>query len=109
MTTTIRTLYIPTSEPPAVLSKPLDPGTLLNLIGGSPLSIHAASEWQLYLDRDAQRKDAPANPLANRLVRYVHPAFGEVICGQVLLTGANEAGNPIDLPWQILDLARHLS
>ncbi|GAB3426963.1 hypothetical protein GCM10027569_67370 [Flindersiella endophytica] len=62
MTTTIRTLYISTSEPPVVLSKLLDPGTLLNLIGGAPQSVHAVSEWQLYLDRDAQRKDAPVDP-----------------------------------------------
>ncbi|GAB3435424.1 hypothetical protein [Flindersiella endophytica] len=109
MTTTIRTLYISTSEPPVVLSKLLDPGTLLNLIGGAPQSVHAASEWQLYIDRDAQRKDAPANPLANRLVRHVHPTFAQVIRGQVLLVGTNDAGDAIDLPWQVLDLARRLT
>lgn len=109
MTTGVRMLYIPTSEPPLVLSRLLDPGTLLDLVGGPPTTINATAVWQLYVNRDAQRQDALANPLANRLVRHVYPPFAEVICGQALLVGIDAAGEAIDLTWPVLDLARRLT
>jgi hypothetical protein len=111
----IRALLIPAdlARRCAVHELPLTATALSDAIGGGPLdealtdTINDAG-YCLYADADRLTKHLPDNPRAALLsarLGWIHLADRIHLLGDVLLTGADDAGNDTDLPYALVEAA----
>lgn len=104
----IRTLIIPVDSRPEVRSVDSSLATHQVLVGGHMDTAHPCAEWHVLYSDGHRAVGAPANPLANSLVREVDPTFGEVLCGTVVIVGSSDTGSQTDVPDELLERAQAL-